>query len=188
MKKTTLTQWFAKNAEERILKLTDKQRGYDINGEVLPEAKDLLYVEFPAYYCWNKQKKCWTRRKKLSDDSLGRPYGAHPSEGERYYLRMLLFHVRAAESFTDLRKVENIVKPTFKQACIDRGLLEDDSELLTCLQEAVLQHNGKMLRELFVLMLIHCEPTNPLELYNTFKVDLCMDFYCKSDEQKMTRL
>ena len=48
--------------------------------------------------------------------------------GERYYLRLLFTVVRGATSFENLRTVDGIVFPTFKEACISLGLLENDGE------------------------------------------------------------
>jgi hypothetical protein len=61
-------------------------------------------------------------------------YFVQPSKGERYYLRVLLTHVTGATCFEDLRTAHRphmptiIVPPTFKVACLARGLLQDDAE------------------------------------------------------------
>ena len=78
-------------------------------------------------------------------------YYAHPGSGERFYLRTLLTTVKGATSFEDLRRVDGgDPLPTFHQACLARGLLEDDNEWRQCLQEAAHMASGHQLRNLFV--------------------------------------
>jgi hypothetical protein len=55
-------------------------------------------------------------------------YYAHPTSGERYYLRMLLNCVKGATSYEHLRTMDGKVHNTFKNACIAMGLLVDDNE------------------------------------------------------------
>ena len=88
--------------------------------------QDLLYPDFPTKFTWNKKERTWTPRK--SGISIGRLYFAVPSEGERYYLRMLLYTVRGPKSFEDLRTYHGTVYSTYKEACMARGLLESDDE------------------------------------------------------------
>jgi hypothetical protein len=83
-------------------------------------------------------------------------YFVQPSEGERYYLRDLLTHVAWATCFEDLRTTHRphtptiVVHPTFKAACLARGLLQDDAEWDQCLSEAVGVQLPRSLRQLFV--------------------------------------
>jgi hypothetical protein len=57
-----------------------------------PEAQKLLYREFPEHYRWISGNKKWQNRKNKRT-RIGRLVYAHPAEGERYYLRVLLSHV-----------------------------------------------------------------------------------------------
>ena len=98
-----------------------------------------------------------------------------PSEGERYYLRMLLTHVRGASSFDDLKTVEGHVCGSFKEACIRLGLLQDDTEWDACLSEASCMRMGQQLRLLFATILIFCQPAAPEVLWNNHKTALCED-------------
>jgi hypothetical protein len=95
--------------------------------------------------------------------------------GERYYLRTLLSVVCGAASFAQLRSYRNIVYPTFREACIARGLLEDDGEWRLCLQEAAAIQLGRQLRQLFATMLIFCNPTRPHQLWMEFRNSICDD-------------
>jgi len=156
-KPTTLMGWFNANAAAAE------------GSEVL----NTLYQNFPSKMVWNAKQHIWTDRKK--GFAIGRMYYAHPSAGERFYLRLLLTCVKGATSFKHLRSFEGIVYPTFKDACIVRGLLEDDSEWRQCLEEAKDMQMGGQLRRLFVTILCDCFPTNPRALWDEFKPYLCDD-------------
>ncbi|XP_062100178.1 uncharacterized protein LOC133806060 [Humulus lupulus] len=69
---------------------------------------------------------------------IGRTVTANPFEGERYFMRILLNHVRGPLSFEDLRTVEGILAPTFREAATMHGLLQRDSSLEDCSHEASL--------------------------------------------------
>jgi hypothetical protein len=68
--------------------------------------------------------------------AIGRMYYAHPTSGERYYLRMLLNCVKGATSYKHLQIVDDIEHDTFKDACIAMGLLVDDNEWHQALEAA----------------------------------------------------
>ena len=75
-----------------------------------------------------------------SSPPVGRVYGVHPREGERFYLRLLLMKVPGPTSFDDLKKTydpsrnpAHIIHDTFQDACRDLGLLQDDQEWITCM-------------------------------------------------------
>jgi ATP-dependent DNA helicase PIF1 len=69
---------------------------------------------------------------------VGRIVSAHPVEGERYYLLVLLNHVTGATSYVDLRTVDGVTLPTFREAAERRELLESDNTLDDCLTERAL--------------------------------------------------
>jgi hypothetical protein len=89
-----------------------------------PDGQKYLYQEIPAHFVWNAKERKWTPRTK--GQAVGRIHHANPTQGERYYLRMLLTNVRGPQSFEDLRTVDGTVYDTFRQACVARGLLDDD--------------------------------------------------------------
>lgn len=112
---TTLTEYFKMNIVN----------SYD---------RKLLYGEFPEHYRWIKRTKVWQRRKQ-NHRQIGRIIYANPAEGERYFLRVLLNHVRGATSYENLRTVAGITYSTFREACEKRGLIETDRSLDDCLTE-----------------------------------------------------
>jgi hypothetical protein len=159
-KDTTLTGYFKANANTR----------HDFSA-----ACHLLYQDFPSKFVWNTKERRWTPRKK--DTAIGRMYYAHPSSGERFYLRTLLCAVKGATSFEVLRSVNGVILPTFHAACLARGLLEDDSEWRQCLQEAAHMASGHQLRNLFVTILRDCSPSDPLALWLEFRGNICDDIH-----------
>ena len=147
--------------------------GYFKANEDCPEARDILYSDFPAEWVWSKKNKKWTKRKQ--GDVIGRMYYAHPNSGERFYLRTLLASIKGATSFEDLKTVNGVIHATFHAACLAHGLLEDDNEWSQCLQEAAQMASGYQLRQLFVTILRDCSPSDPLALWLQFRVHICDD-------------
>ena len=84
-KDTTLTAYFKANA-------------------AYPEARQLLYQDFPSKFVWKQKERKWQPR--IRGFAIGRMYYAHPSSGERFYLCTLLAAVKGAKSFQDLRRVD----------------------------------------------------------------------------------
>ena len=136
-----------------------------------PDARTLLYPEVPEFYTWQetKEEKKWVRRKRGGFETIGRMHGALVTNSEHFHLRMLLNHVAGPTSYEYLRTVDDALCPTFKAACSRMGLLKDDKEWDECLEEAT---NFKMpdeLIRLFAMILLHCKPTEPMELWERHK-------------------
>jgi hypothetical protein len=87
---------------------------------------------------------------------LGRVYTIHPMNFECFCLRLLLHVVPGPTSFEDVRTVDGHVCATFKEACAERGLLEDDQHWDKALEEASVSHSAWMVRQLFAIMLVYC--------------------------------
>ena len=160
---TTLIGWFGANA-------------------ALPEGNPkllLLYQDYPSENVWNvKGNYKWSARGNKSF-AIGRMYHAHPTSGEHFYLRLLLTTVPGATSFEYLHTFEGTLYPTFKDACIACGLLEDDSEWHQCLREARFMATGYQLCHLFVTILCDCTPTDPRRLWEEFADHICDDLACQ---------
>ena len=108
---------------------------------------------------------------------IGRVYSAHPGEGERFYLMMLLNHVNGCTSLQDIRTLpDGTVCHTYKEAACQRGLLVDDNEYDLCLGMAATWNMPPQLRHLFVTLLLYNEPCNPLSLWNRYKYAFSHDF------------
>ena len=140
-------------------------------------ARDLTYQDFPQRFVWNKTRKVWTPRQ--SGYAIGRMYFASPNSGERFYLRLLLTVVKGPTSWENLRTYDDVEYPTFKAACVARGLLEDDSEWKLCLEEASVMRTGYQLRRLFSIILMECSPVDPAALWSQFSMNICDDLQPK---------
>uniref|UniRef100_A0A453CJQ1 ATP-dependent DNA helicase n=1 Tax=Aegilops tauschii subsp. strangulata TaxID=200361 RepID=A0A453CJQ1_AEGTS len=153
--KTMLTEYFEANKKYEL-------------------ARGILYKDFPSYFVWMSGGKYWKRRDERMQ--IGRIVSAHPAEGERYYLRVLLNHVTGATSFQDLRTVNGIVYSTFREAAERRGLIESDNTINECLDEAKVFHMPSSLRRLFATILVFCEPSNVRGLWDRHMEAMTEDY------------
>jgi hypothetical protein len=174
---TILTTWFAFNKTARE----------HLNPSApLRLALNTLYHDFPRIATWKKKEKQWALRTQTPGLlPVGRMYFMHPSKGERYFLRLLLHHMLGATSFEDLACTNrHLQHPTqhafFKEACQQRGLLQDDAEWAQCMEEAASMASASCLRALFVALLVFNAVANPLALWERFKEDMAEDFLCRT--------
>ncbi|XP_071719049.1 uncharacterized protein [Rutidosis leptorrhynchoides] len=138
-KKTTLTEWLFYNRNSS-------------------DGRHLTYLDFPLEFVWADDHKRWKRRCNL-------PGSVYPAFGEVFYLRMLLCHQKGSTSFEDLMTVNNSVHSTYREACLAMGLLGDDKEWLTAMEEAAATATSAQLRLLFSHILQFCDVTDPLKLW-----------------------
>jgi hypothetical protein len=74
--------------------------------------------------------------------------------------------VSGATSYDDLRTVNGVILPTFREAAERRGLIEADNSLDECMAEATLYQMPSSLRRLFATILVFCEPSDVCGLWN----------------------
>ncbi|XP_021775348.1 uncharacterized protein LOC110739200 [Chenopodium quinoa] len=120
--RTQLTEFFAMNAA------VESGTGY-------------LYSEFCEHLIWDAKAKVWTDRV-INRYALGRLAFVYPAEGERFFLRLLLLNVRSPTSFENLRTlngygITGYVCPTFQEAALKLGLIEEDDVVDLALTEAL---------------------------------------------------
>lgn len=101
---------------------------------------------------------------------------ANPAEGERYYLHLLLSYVRGPTCFEDLYTTNGVLHSTFRQAALERGLIEKDNSLSPCLSEASVFQFPNALRRLFATILIFCEPGDVRKLWDEHHDSLSEDY------------
>ncbi|XP_066920182.1 uncharacterized protein [Clytia hemisphaerica] len=156
---TMLTAWFLLNQND-------------------PTARQILYPDIPYDYVFIKSRNGnkWKVRERGHGTVISRMYNAGIREGERYFLRVLLLHVPGATSFEYLRTFDGEVYPTFREACLARGLLADDNIWVETLNEVVHVATPVKIRRTFCTILIHGEPNNPAELWESFKEHMIQDF------------
>ena len=141
-----------------------------------PEARDIVYPDFPSKFTWNYAQRRWDPRKAAK--TSGRMVFVPINAGEKFYARLLLSVATDVRSFPHLRTVHGITYDTFREACLARGLLADDTEWKRTLEEGRYMQTGWQLRQLFVAILVNGHPSDPAELWNLFKGYLCDDLRC----------
>jgi hypothetical protein len=193
---TTLTGWcdFNRNAKSECAVVATLARNNNDPAPPLPAALTTLYLDSLEIAVWNKSKKAWHLRKRamgrrgagrnnhVTLRTVGRMYFVQPSEGKRYYLRVLLTHIAGATCFKDLKTTHwphtptTVVHPTFKAACFARGLLQDDVEWDQCLSEVAGVQLPRSLRQLFASLLIFNNVSNHGRLWEKHKGAFTEDF------------
>ena len=147
---------------------------YFKTNSVDPTARKYLYREFLEHYTWNKSKMCWKPRERRFQ--IGRLVYATPSEGERYYLRVLLNHVRGATSYGFLQLVHGVQYSSFREACEALGLVETDKSLDDAMTEATTFKMPRALRRLFATIIVFCEYMNIRGLWDKHFEAMAEDF------------
>ncbi|CAN1317205.1 ATP-dependent DNA helicase PIF1 [Linum perenne] len=155
IEKTMLTQWFRLN-----------QR--------YPPARQYTYVEIPNEFVWDSNNTDWVLRKR--GFSIGRVVYVHPSAGDIFYLRMLLGKVRGALGFDQLRTVNGIVCSNYKEACTRLGLLSSDDEWESVMSEVSQWGQPRLVRNVFVSLLMFCQVSNPNSLLNKWWETMSDDY------------
>ena len=97
--------------------------------------------------------------------ALGRVHHVPPSYGEYFYLRVLLNKVKGAKDWSDFKEYNDVIYPTYKDACQARGLLEDDKEYIDGLMEASYWGSGNYLRRFYVMLLMTDSMSRPEVVY-----------------------
>nr|XP_027077123.1 uncharacterized protein LOC113700895 [Coffea arabica] len=131
------------------------------------------YRQFPEHFVWYPGRRKWEPRKQK--DCIGRIVTASPMEGERYFLRLLLTHVKSPTSFDDLRTINGAYVRTFREAAILRVYFESDKSQQQCLEEAIMYHMPYSLRRLFATLLVHFPPSNARYIWEQFEEPLFED-------------
>jgi hypothetical protein len=78
---------------------------------------------------------------------------------------MLLNVVKGARSFKEIRTVDGVVHPNYRTACYAHGLLDGDKEWDDAIKQASNWASGRQLRELFAILLMFCEVSDPHGLW-----------------------
>nr|KAJ0204524.1 hypothetical protein LSAT_V11C500239150 [Lactuca sativa] len=139
------------------------------------KAKELSYVEFPTQYVWNKSDKVWTRRK-TKTKSLGIINHVSPKFGDVYYLHILLNKVKGHTCYEDIRTVNGTVYDSYKYVCYAFGLLDNDREYISSIQETHHWAATSFCRSLFVMLITTDSLSRPhhdfKETYNCLSDDI----------------
>lgn len=161
---TQLTAWFLLN-------------------EADPNARQLLYSDIAYHYVFDKTTTLWKPRQRGATNIIPRMYSVSPRDDERFYLRLLLLHVKGARSFEDLRSIDGTMYNTFREAADARNLIANDTEWQRCLAEAVTSEMPSELRQLYALICIFNRPKHPYNLYQEFEESLIEDYLLTNDRE-----
>jgi hypothetical protein len=85
--------------------------------------------------------------------------------------------VKGATNYADIRTFNNKVYNTFRQACEARGLLEDDNEWNLLSDESIVYASSHQLRQLFVMVVLHCSVGNVRALFDKYWLYFCDDIH-----------
>ncbi|XP_029651252.1 uncharacterized protein LOC115224483 [Octopus sinensis] len=154
---TPLTAWFLLNQNDE-------------------NARQYLYADIPYHYVYNKKMMQWTPRQRGADKIISEMYSVNPKYQERFYMRLLLLHVKGSRSFEELKTVDDVICGSYKEAAERRQLVQNDDEWRRCLEEASLTNMPQELRQLFAHICIFNNPVNPDVLFNSFEESLIEDF------------
>ncbi|KAL6503111.1 hypothetical protein OROHE_023740 [Orobanche hederae] len=134
-----------------------------------PEAQSLTYLEFPTKFVWKRDERVSQMRKK--GFAIGWLDYVPPGIGELYYLSLMLHRTPGAISYEHIRTVNNVIYPSFKDACYTLGLLDDDKEYIDGIIEASFWGSPHFLRKLFASLLLSGSVSRPEHVWeNTWKV------------------
>ena len=160
-------------ARQRVAECQTKLTGFFSLCKTDEFARTLLYCDVAKYYTWASNK--FKRRLRgtpepghpgvFASDALGRIYAVHPSNTECFYLRMLLHVMVGLTSFEHLKTVDGRMCETYREACHQRGLLEDDNHWHKTMEEAVICQVPHRLRTLLSIILLCCNPSDPKGLW-----------------------
>ena len=134
------------------------------------------YIDMPKTHVFKANN--WRSRKRNIGVAVGRVHWVHPSVGEAFYLRILLAReeMRGAKDSKAMRTVDDVELESYKAACAALGLLQDDDEWDEMMTEAARTQMGKSLRALFVYILLNCQPTHTVRLFDSHAVSMSDDF------------
>jgi hypothetical protein len=102
--------------------------------------------------------------------------------GELFYLKALLV-CRPAYSYLDLKTVEGTIHPSFQEAATALRIFARQSEAEYALREAIrVLKTPAELRFLFVYLLVNDCVLTPLDCWNCFQQNLCLDFCLRNPD------
>lgn len=79
--------------------------------EHYPEARSIVYPDFPTKFTWHRDRRRWLPRKGAK--TSGRMVFVPPGAGEKFYARLLLSVVTDVRNFQQLKTVDGVPHPTY---------------------------------------------------------------------------
>lgn len=152
------------------------------------QVRQYLYQDIPLHNTWVSGACTWRRRQRaMATVTLCRMYAVNPLDRDRFILRLLLLHKMGPQSFQDMKTVDGIMHNTYAGAVVALGLLENDRALMDSMAESALIDTPAQLRYLFLTMLLYCDVSNPVALYEANAEHMKDDFLHRlGDVQRAT--
>ncbi|XP_012704505.1 uncharacterized protein LOC105915159 [Setaria italica] len=144
--------------------------GIDLNKNHPPVQQLQLHLpdmHMVTYHKWDKIK--WVVKRLGADESMLTAYFDYNRLHEE--ARGIL-----ATSYRDLRTVDSVFLPLFREAAERRGLIEEDNTLDECLTENSLFHMPSSLRRLFTTILVFCKLNDVFGLWTKYLDAMSEDY------------
>ena len=139
-----------------------------------PQSSEILYTDYPKYYSYTRNR-IWKRRtNKVKEQTVSCIPTLSRRNGEQYYMKLLLDVIPGATCYEDLKVYPDESDrycETFKQACLLRGFLKDDADIITTLREICDNGLTRDARLTYALYLREGEMTRPQKVWSKM-VDL----------------
>ncbi|KAK4511760.1 uncharacterized protein ATC70_007304 [Mucor velutinosus] len=167
--KTILTAWFK----------------YNIKNPEDNEAKQTLYPDFCEKYVFHQQQnpRVWRPRRSGFGKAIGRVYAVSSKDIEKYHLRILLYRIPGATSFTYMRAYNSRVYPSYQATARAMGLLQDDNEWNNTRSEASITMSPQKIRQLFCILLSFCDVSDPFQLWLNHRLHLAEDYLYRRQQK-----
>ncbi|KAL7139442.1 hypothetical protein ABFS83_09G051100 [Erythranthe nasuta] len=124
----------------------------------------------------------WFQANKLYSEARNLRYGEFPHKF--VYKEKACCWMSGCTCYDDLRKVEDHVYPTFKDACFALGLLDDDKEYIAGTKEAKEWANGDYGSRLFVVLLVANNMIRPEHLLECCWKEFAEDIAYKLQQRR----
>ena len=115
---------------------------FELNNAVHDSGSDQLgilatpYHDIPSKCVWDRSARAWKKRSRsAASKMIGRLANVAPTEGERYYLFLLLLAQPGARGFENLRTVDGELLPTSQAAATTCGLCDSDEHYHSVLRD-----------------------------------------------------
>ena len=126
-----------------------------------------MYSDFPTAFIWDKTLRAWRERKQGT--CFGYINFVNVLAGDKFYLRMLLNVVKGVKSFEHLRWYEGVLHPTFRAACVAKGIANDNKEWFRLFNKGIVGTLTRQLRYCFVTLLLQKAIVNPVAIQDKYK-------------------
>ena len=83
-----------------------------------PDARGYTYLQSPEHYTRDDTGRHWKMRERGFGKGIGRLHSASLKDQERFSLRLLLSKCRGSTCYQDVRTVNGVLYPTFRETSI----------------------------------------------------------------------